>query len=129
MSRDTHLAASHGGASDGHAGEEAHGTGRDLLIGFLASVLLTAIPFWLVMARPLGDGATALIVVGFAAVQVLVHMVYFLHMNGRSEGGWTLTALVFTVIVIVITISGSVWVMYNLNIHMMPVHTGTTGTP
>ena len=25
----------------------------------------------------------------FAAVQIVVHMIYFLHMNTKSEGGWT----------------------------------------
>ena len=33
---------------------------------------------------------------GFAAVQIVVHMIYFLHMNTKSEGGWTMLALIFT---------------------------------
>ena len=32
-----------------------------------------------------------------AAVQIVVHMVYFLHMNTKSEGGWSMMALIFTV--------------------------------
>lgn len=109
------------------AHEEAHGSRRDYLIGFVLSVVLTATPFWLVMERPLNPTLTGILVVAFAAVQVVVHMVYFLHMNGRSEGGWTMTALVFTVIIVVITISGSAWVMYHLNTNMMPMHHGTNG--
>ena len=55
----------------------------------------------------------------FAAVQIVVHMIFFLHMNPRSEGGWTMMALVFTIIIVVITLSGSLWVMYHLNTNMM----------
>ena len=47
-------------------------------------------------------------------------MIYFLHMNSKSEGGWTMLALIFTIIVVVIALSGSLWVMYHLNTNMMP---------
>jgi len=55
-------------------------------------------------------------------VQIVVHMIYFLHMNTTSDAGWTMMALIFTVIVVVIALSGSLWVMYHLNVNMMPVH-------
>ncbi len=57
---------------------------------------------------------------GFAVLQILVHMIYFLHMNTRSEGGWTMLALIFTIVLVVITLAGSIWVMYHLNHNMMP---------
>ncbi|HBY29784.1 MAG TPA: cytochrome o ubiquinol oxidase subunit IV, partial [Bradyrhizobium sp.] len=57
-----------------------------------------------------------------AAVQIVVHMIYFLHMNTRSENGWTMMALIFTVIMVVIALTGSLWVMHHLNINMMPMH-------
>jgi cytochrome o ubiquinol oxidase operon protein cyoD len=31
-------------------------------------------------------------------------------------------ALIFTIIIVVIALSGSLWVMYHLNVNMMPVH-------
>jgi cytochrome o ubiquinol oxidase operon protein cyoD len=83
---------------------------------------MTAIPFWLVMTRPLGDAAqSAGVVLAFAAAQVVVHMVYFLHMNSRSEGGWTLLSLLFTVLMVGIVLAGSLWVMYHLDHNMMPM--------
>jgi len=55
-----------------------------------------------------------------AAVQVVVHMIYFLHMNTKSEGGWSMLALIFTGMMVFIMLSGSLWVMYHLNHNMMP---------
>ncbi|PIC00057.1 cytochrome o ubiquinol oxidase subunit IV [Caulobacter sp. X] len=114
-------AASHDahGAHEDHDGG-AHGSLKDYVIGFVLAVILTAIPFWLVMGHVLSPPMTAVAVMGLAVIQVLVHMIYFLHMNSRSEGGWTLLALMFTLILVVITLSGSLWVMHNLNTHMMP---------
>lgn len=98
-----------------------HATVKGYVIGFLLSVVLTAIPFWLVMANVLPKQATTFIIVGFAAVQMVVHMVYFLHLNAKVEGGWSLLALVFTAALVVIMLAGSIWVMYHMNTNMMPM--------
>jgi cytochrome o ubiquinol oxidase operon protein cyoD len=120
-------AADGGHGSNGAEGSGQHGesgvhlTLRGYLTGFTAAVILTAIPFWLVMGRAFQSPAvTAAVILGFAAVQIVVHMVYFLHMNSKSEGGWNLLALLFTVMLVVIALSGSLWVMYHLNSNMMP---------
>ena len=106
-----------------HGPLEAHGTLRGYLTGFILSVILTAIPFWLVMGNVIkGSLETSLVIMAFAVVQIVVHMIYFLHMNSKSEGGWTMLALIFTIIVVVIALSGSLWVMYHLNTNMMPTH-------
>ncbi|MEJ2459535.1 MAG: cytochrome o ubiquinol oxidase subunit IV, partial [Novosphingobium sp.] len=98
------------------------GSMRYYVIGYVLSDLITAIPFWLVMSGAIADKqATALVVMAFAIVQIVVHMIYFLHMNTKSENGWTVMALIFTIIIVVIALSGSLWVMYHLNHNMMPM--------
>ncbi len=104
-----------------HDSGEAHGSRRGYLIGFALSVVLTAIPFALVMTGALPDPRwTAGICMALAVVQIVVHMIYFLHMNTRSESGWTMMALVFTAIIVGIVLAGSLWVMYHMNLNMMP---------
>ena len=105
---------------DHHGDDHDHGSFKTYMIGFLLSVVLTAIPFWLVMTGALPAAATGLIITAFAVVQIIVHMIFFLHMNARAEGGWNLLALLFTVVLVVIVLSGSLWVMYHLNHNMMP---------
>jgi cytochrome o ubiquinol oxidase operon protein cyoD len=91
------------------------------MTGFVLAVILTAIPFWLVMDKVLGKSSVmAMVILGIGAVQIVVHMVYFLHMNTKSEGGWTMLALIFTLVLVVIVLSGSLWVMYQLDHNMMP---------
>ena len=107
----------------GHGdGQGAHGTFRSYMTGFVLSVILTAIPFWLVMGNVLDDTLrTSIVIMALAAVQIVVHMIYFLHMNTRSEGGWIFLALVFTLTLVVITLVGSIWVMYHMDQNMMPM--------
>ncbi|WP_306553218.1 cytochrome o ubiquinol oxidase subunit IV [Acidovorax sp.] len=121
-------AHAHGGHDDHHGDAEPHSSLRDYTIGFVLSVILTAIPFWLVMAKVIADRNTAVLVLGgFAVIQILVHMVYFLHMNGKVEGGWTMLSTIFTVVFVAIAIAGTLWVMFHMNANMMPEH--PTPTP
>ncbi|MCC7265934.1 MAG: cytochrome o ubiquinol oxidase subunit IV [Caulobacteraceae bacterium] len=103
------------------AHEADHGSRRSYLIGFLLAAVLTAIPFWLAMSGVLEGRITAIVVTVLALVQIVVHTVFFLHVNTRSEGGWTLLTLVFTAIIVVIVILGSLWIMYHLHGNMMPM--------
>lgn len=105
-----------------HHDEAPHGSLKGYMIGFGLSVLLTAIPFALVMTGVLGSrSATVFAILSLAIVQIVVHMVYFLHMNVKAESGWLMLAMIFTIIFVVITLAGSIWVMYNMNINMMPM--------
>ena len=126
MSADAHAAHGHGhddAHGRGHDDGRDHGSFKSYMTGFILSVILTAIPFWLVMTNAIENkNWTIAIVVAFAVVQIVVHMVYFLHMNTTSDAGWTMMALIFTIIVVVIALSDSLWVMYHLNVNMMPVH-------
>ncbi|MCB5204540.1 cytochrome o ubiquinol oxidase subunit IV [Neorhizobium sp. T786] len=110
----------HHGHSHGHGA--GHGTLRSYVIGFVLSVILTAIPFWLVMGEVLeSKTATIAAIVIFGTIQIVVHMIFFLHMNTKSEGGWTMMALIFTLIIVGIALAGSLWVMHHLNANMMPM--------
>ena len=129
MASDTHAHHGHhahhdGGHHDDHHGDVGpHSSMREYVIGFVLSVILTAIPFWLVMNNVIQDRTTIILVLGgFAIVQVLVHMVYFLHMNAKVEGGWTMVSTIFTLVFVMIAIAGTLWVMFHMNKNMMPSH-------
>ncbi|MBB2973268.1 cytochrome o ubiquinol oxidase subunit IV [Mesorhizobium sp. RMAD-H1] len=120
MSSHTH--AHHNAADTHHDDGAAHGTFKGYMTGFLLSVILTAIPFWLVMSGATDSKAlTAVLVMGLGAIQIVVHMIFFLHMSPRSEGGWTIMALIFTLVLVGILLAGSLWVMHHLNYNMMPM--------
>lgn len=109
--------AVHGGAHHGaHGG--THGSGKSYSIGFLLAIALTIVPFGLVMTH--ASVGTPLLIAVFALAQIVVHVVYFLHVDRSAEQRWNLMALVFTGIVVCIILGGSIWIMHNLYINMMP---------
>ncbi len=111
-----------------HDGTEQHVEGAphasfdEYLTGFCLSVVLTVIPFWLVLGDVLDSpGLTIFLIISFGTVQMVVHMIYFLHLNTKSEGGWIIISLSFTVMLVVIAIAGSIWIMFHLDRNMMPM--------
>ncbi|CAN7390976.1 cytochrome o ubiquinol oxidase subunit IV [Massilia sp. LjRoot122] len=118
----------HGHNHDGHETYVTHYSPKDYAIGFVLSLILTAIPFWLVMGKVLPPETTRFVILGFAAVQVVVQMIYFLHMNSKSEDGWNMMAMILTVVLLVIVLSGSIWVMTHMNANMMPAMGGASDT-
>jgi cytochrome o ubiquinol oxidase operon protein cyoD len=137
MNIDAH--AGHVAADDSHGGDHGagHGAGHGhghaphvtldgYLIGFGLSVILTAIPFYLVMSGVLeSKTATALAITLLAVAQIVVHMVYFLHLDAKSEAGWNMMALIFTAVILIIALTGSLWIMYHLKVNMMPMNMNT----
>lgn len=114
----------HADHHDHHGEEEVHVTTGGYVTGFILAVILTVIPFWLVMGDVIQDRSTAVMVLGlFAVVQVVVHMYFFLHMNGKIQGGWTMMSTIFAVVFVAITLAGTLWVMFHMNTNMMPKHT------
>ena len=113
----THAEAAH---HDDHHDGAGHGTVKSYVIGFILSVVLTAIPFGLTMAHMLPVASLVPVIVAIGVVQILVHLYFFLHMNTSSSQVWNNAAFVFTLLIVGILVIGSLWVMYHLNANMMP---------
>ncbi|MGE7992604.1 cytochrome o ubiquinol oxidase subunit IV [Pseudomonas sp. NPDC089554] len=99
--------------------EGNHGSVKSYMIGFVLSIILTAIPFGLVMFPTLPKNLTVLIVVAMAVIQVVVHLVYFLHMDRSKEQRSNVSTFLFTVLVIALLVGLSLWIMFSIHIEMM----------
>ena len=60
-----------------------------------------------------------LVVLAFA--QVGVHLVFFLHLGTGPDHTNNILALAFGVLIVFLVITGSIWIIANLNSNMMPM--------
>ncbi|QQV09427.1 cytochrome o ubiquinol oxidase subunit IV [Acinetobacter johnsonii] len=104
---------------DHNSAGASHGNTKQYMIGFILSVILTIIPFCMVMAGGFGRGIVMAVIAITAVAQVLVQLVYFLHMNSSSEQRWNVIAFIYTVLCIAVLLVGSVWIMNYLHYNMM----------
>jgi cytochrome o ubiquinol oxidase operon protein cyoD len=103
-----------------HSAGESHGSESAYLRGFILSVILTAAAFAFALSGILSVPGSMMMIAVLAVVQIFVHLFYFLHMNGSSEQRWNVMAFAFTVVIVAIVVGGTLWVMYNANMNMMP---------
>ena len=92
---------------------------KSYIIGFTLAVILTLVSFGLGMAHTLSRHQVVIGLFIAAALQMLVHVWYFLHMNNYKKQKWDAITLVFTALLLFIFVGGTIWVMYTLNMRMM----------
>ena len=91
--------------------------------GFGLSLLLT-LGSWLLVRRHvhshhsfLVDSVLIAVILAMAITQLIVQLVFFLHLGRESKPRWNLTVLSFALMVLLILVLGSLWIMYNLDYH------------
>jgi len=97
----------------------SRGSLKTYTVGFILSVALTVLPFYLVMSGGMPCNAMVWGICSAGIVQILVHLHYFLHLDTSSVARWNLMVLLFTLLIMIIFVGGTLWVMYTLNYRMM----------
>jgi len=115
--------------------DENHPDLATYLTGFILALLLTLLAFGLVITGGadfslgsigkvpgIGEMPSWFIIGGviiLAILQILVHLRYFLHLSFGSSQKWNLQAILFALFIIIIMVGGTLWIMNDLNGHMM----------
>ena len=95
-------------------------------IGFLLSLFLTFTAYSFVRGQVLTGWQLTGAIIGLALVQVLVQLLFFLHLRHEAEPRWKLLVFDFMLVIVAILVFGTLWIMNNLNYHMLsPQQTDT----
>jgi cytochrome o ubiquinol oxidase subunit IV len=89
------------------------------VVGFILSAALTMTAYALVTGQVLEGWALTYTLIGLALVQTLVQLLFFLHLRDESEPRWKLLVFDFMLLIVVILVFGTLWIMNNLEHHMM----------
>lgn len=84
--------------------------GAMLTIGI---VYIAAVEEWFTSSTTLAVFALVL-----AAVQLVIQLLTFLHLNTEARPRWQTQSFLFTMLTAVIIVVGSIWIMVNLNYNM-----------
>jgi cytochrome o ubiquinol oxidase operon protein cyoD len=116
----------HGRAGDTAPGDEGEVDAvagiRGYIVGFVVSVLLTAASFWTAKSTGIIWMPGVPIALGVLAVaQMGVHLTFFLHITTGPDNTNNVLALAFGLLIVGLVVTGSLWIMANLNHNMMPM--------
>lgn len=102
-----------------HEHQAAHGSYVSYIVGFVLSIALTLVAYFTVVNDWLSGRGALLFVATLAVVQLLVQLLFFLHMGQERGPRWNLMTFIYAGMVVVIVVIGSLWIMYNLNYNMV----------
>ena len=88
-------------------------------VGLGLAVLLTIASFVVAQTNLLWAPGIAVGLVVLAFAQIGVHLVFFLHIGTGPESTNNIIALAFGVLIVFLVITGSIWIIANLNANMM----------
>jgi cytochrome o ubiquinol oxidase operon protein cyoD len=103
------------------AHEAPHGSIKSYGIGFALSLILTFASFGVVMSGLVPHELRLTAIVALALVQLLVQLIYFLHMGTAKDQRENTAVFGVTAVLLAIVVAGSLWVMHNANENMMPM--------
>ncbi len=109
--------------SSGMSEEEADGRASELrsyLWGYGLALALTLVPFGLVAWGVLARTAVYWVLGVFALVQIVVHFRFFLHIDVSKQKREDLQLILFSTLILALMVGGTLWIMYNLYLRMMP---------
>lgn len=108
------------------------GSVKQYVAGFVLSLVITLMAYAVVQhhvdtshAFP-SDSAMVTILSILAVTQLMVQLVFFLHLNRESKPRWNLLVAGFAVLVVLIVVFGSLWIMGNLDYHHQNLTPGQT---
>jgi cytochrome o ubiquinol oxidase operon protein cyoD len=105
------------GTQDG----KGHGSLRGYMVGYLVAVLLTIASFLAAGTAALTPSSVTAAVTVLAVAQMLVHLIFFLHISTSPNQRTNILAFIVTAVVVSMIVAGSLWIMSNLSSNMMPV--------
>jgi cytochrome o ubiquinol oxidase subunit IV len=113
---------SHQHASHDTIHVSSQGSLKSYVVGMVLSLVLTLASFGVVMtdAVPHGFGLTTIVVL--CVVQLIVQLVFFLHIGASRDQKAKTGIFVCTAFLIAVIVGLSLWVMHNANENMMPTH-------
>jgi cytochrome o ubiquinol oxidase operon protein cyoD len=105
------------GTSDGHL----HGSVRGYLIGYVAAALLTIGAFAAAQTDALTPASAIAAITVLAIGQMLVHLIFFLHISTTPNQRTNILAFAITMLIVLLIVAGSLWIMSHLESNMMPL--------
>jgi cytochrome o ubiquinol oxidase subunit IV len=91
------------------------------LTGLGLAVLLTATSFFVAGTSLVWEPSIPVALVVLAIAQMGVHVVFFLHITTGADNTNNVLALAFGILIVMLVMTGSLWIMSNLNHNMMPM--------
>lgn len=100
-----------------------HGTTGSYIVGFILSLIFTALPYYMVVNKTVIGSGLLLAILGFAVFQMLIQVFFFLHLGRGPKPLYNVVFFISTIGIILVVVGGSIFIMSHLHYYMTPAET------
>jgi cytochrome o ubiquinol oxidase operon protein cyoD len=100
--------------------QHEHKTLGSYIIGFVLSLVFTIIPYYMVVNHSVTGQSLLVTILAFAVLQMLVQIIFFLHLGRGPKPLYNVIFFVATVGIILVVVVGSVVILNNLHSNLSP---------
>lgn len=97
-----------------------HGDWRIYVAGYGLCIIQTAVAFAVASTSYMTHDSNLAAIACLAIGQMLVQLIFFVHLSTTPDAGANTAALAYAAMVIGLVVVGSMWIMAHLNTNMMP---------
>jgi cytochrome o ubiquinol oxidase operon protein cyoD len=98
----------------------SNATLKSYITGFILSIALTLAAYFAVANHLLTGTTVIAFILGLAMIQLVVQLLFFLHMGQEKKPRWNLLFFLSFISIIAIVVIASLWIMAHLNYNMSP---------
>jgi cytochrome o ubiquinol oxidase operon protein cyoD len=84
------------------------------ILGFMLSIALTLAAYFIVLYAFFSPSTRVITILALGVIQAYVQLTLFLHLGNDPESKWHTLSFICMATVLLILITGSLWIMYNL---------------
>ena len=94
---------------------------KSYIFGFILSLFLTFVSYFIVVSQSMDGSSLRVAILAFAVSQMLIQIIFFLHLGRGPKPLYNVVFFVATVGIILVVVGGSVMIINNLHYNMQPV--------
>ncbi len=94
---------------------------KPLILGVVCSLVLTLVAYFVVVNGGYSRSVILGAILGFGLLQVLLQLIFFLHVGMEPRPYWNLMMFLFMALIAFVIVGGSMWIMNNLDYNVMPM--------
>ena len=98
-----------------------YGSWHGYIVGYVTAAALTIAAFKMATSTAMTPSSIVAGLCVLAIAQMLVHLIFFLHINTAPEQRTNIMALGLTLVIIGMVVIGSLWITAHLRDNMMPM--------
>jgi len=120
MTQPSHASLESARVTPGTHDGQRHGSLRGYLVGYVVAVVLTTASFLAAQTDALTPSSVVAAITVLAIAQMLVHLIFFLHISTSPHQRTNILAFAVTLLIVSMIVAGSLWIMAHLESNMMP---------